>query len=145
MHRQREWDEVVTISAPAPSGGEAHLVVLAPGRTLVEDGSLSLDPSVLIAALRTPPPFRAWAVHRSDGLWGVAARRIEVVELHADPGGDDVELVWDGIERALRVDGEPASEGGVGLDEIARGRYDTYVVSAHRLEGNLWEVSVTPL
>jgi len=76
---------------------------------------------------------------------GIAARRIEVVELDADPGGDDVELVWDGVERALRVGGEPASEGGAELDEIARGRYDTYVVNAQRLEGSLWEVSVTPL
>jgi hypothetical protein len=145
MHRPREWDEVVTVAAPAPPGGEAHFVVVAPGQILVEDGSLTIDPGVLVAGLRTPPPFRAWAVHRSDGRWGVAVRRIDVVELQADPGGDEIELVWDGVERAVRVDGEHVREGGEELDDIGRRRHATFVVSARRLAGSLWEIAVAPL
>ena len=145
MHRQREWDEVVTVSAPAEAGGEAHLVVLGPGRIVLEDGSLPVDPASLVSGLRTPPPYRAWVVHRRDGRWGVAARAIHVVELLADPGGDEVELVWDGVERVVHVDGMRSAGAVDALDAIGRGRFAAFVVSAHRIDGALWEVDVAPL
>ncbi len=145
MHRHREWDEVVTVSGPAAVGGEAHLVVLERDRVVLEDGSLPFDAASLISGLRTNPPYRAWVVHRHDGAWGVAARRIDVIELDVDPGGDDVELVWDGVERVVHVDGSRAAAAVDQLDAIGRRRFATFVVTAHRLEGALWEVDVAPL
>lgn len=145
MHRQREWDEVVTVALPAVPGGDVHLVVLSRERILVEEARPGLDTAALVAGLRTPVPYRAWAVPRSDGTWGVAARRIDVIELHADPGGEQIELVWDGVERVVRIDGEEVAGSCGELEELGRQRFDTFVVVASRLDGRLWELDVVPL
>jgi len=145
LHRQREWDEVVTVTAPPGAGADATLVVLGPGRIVVEDGSPVDDAAVLAAALRTEPPYRARVIQRGDGRLGIAARRIAVLQLPVDPGGDDVELSFDGVERVVRVDGEPSPADVRALSELGAARFETYVVSAHRLDADLWEVDVAPL
>jgi hypothetical protein len=145
MHRQREWDEVITVAGPTEPGAEAHLVVLDAGRVVVEERSSAVDPTALVAELRTPPPYRAWVVHGGDGRWGVAARRLHVVELSTDPGADEVELVWDGVERVVRIDGVRTGVAVEELDAIGRRRFPAFVVTAHRIVGDLWEVDVAPL
>ena len=145
--RQREWDAVATVDAPGSPGDEAQFVALADGRMLVEsDGAL--DAGVLAAGLEgmLVAPYRAVAVRRED-VWAVGARRIEVVHLDPDPGGDDLELTWDGSEHALTIDGALASPPrGAALEQIAAGRVrGSYAAHAHRLDSDLWEILILAL
>ena len=143
LHRPREWDLVVTIEAPEVVGEEQWLVVLSDGRVVVEEGGG--DVTALVPSVALPPPYRAHAVRRDGSLWAVAARRIDTTELSRDPGGDFVELVWDGVERSLRIDGEPTLAGAPDLERLGSARHPAYVVTASRVVGSTWEVTVTAL
>jgi hypothetical protein len=138
LHRVREWDAVVTVEAPNVEGDRAEFVALPTGDLVVEEGPER--PEALAAALERElrPPYRAEAVRRGDGLWAVAGRRIEVVEL---PGvsGEELEVTTHGAERTLLVDGE---RGFGGMPQLER---PGHVVRARRLDGELWEVDAAPL
>jgi hypothetical protein len=121
--RLREWDAVVTVSAPGTPGDEAEFVALPDGRLVVE-GDHRLDPIPLAAALggSIEPPYRAVAIRR-DELWAVGAVSIEVVELSPRPRGDDLELTWNGAELALTIDSLPADPAQAdALERIASAR-----------------------
>ena len=75
----------------------------------------------------------------------VGASRIRTVALVDDPGGSSVELAWDGRERSVRIDGGPTLAGVPELERLGSERHATYVVTAARLEGSIWEVFVAPL
>lgn len=143
LHRQREWDLVVTIDFADAVGDELWLVVLADGRVVVDEGDG--DPGRLVPPIALEPPYRAHAVRRDGSLWAIAARRIETIELQRDPGGDFVELVWDGAERSVRIDGEPTLSGVPELERLGAARHATYVVTAARLLGPVWEIAVAAL
>ena len=143
LHRQREWDLVVTLESPGTVGDELWLVVLADGRVVTEEGEG--DVTGLLRRITLEPPYRAHLVRRDRTVWAVAARRIETIELAADPGGDLVELVWDGAERSVRIDGEPTLAGVPELERLGESRQASYVVTASRLVGPVWEVTVTAL
>ena len=142
LHRQREWDAVATVEL-AVEGSEAWFVVLADGSLLVEDGDAEPDPFRDVHSVA--PPFRAHAVRRDGATWAVAARRIETIELDGAPAGDEVEIAWDGVERTVRIDGEPTLQGVSALERVAAARHATYVVTAIRLAGATWEIAVSPL
>ena len=116
VHRQRQWDTVASARAELP-GNEVHFTALPDGTLLVDedvpDGSLLSLAAAVEAAIQ--PPYRAEGVRRSEGIWAVAAKRIEV---RAFPGveGDELELVE-----------------------------DDHVILGHRLDGDLFHVEVTPL
>lgn len=143
LHRQREWDAVATLVVPGSTGSESRFVVLADGRSLVEEGDGDADS--LRAAVTLAPPYRAQAVCRGNGLWVVGATQLETAELLDDPGGDTVEVSWDGQERTVRIDGRPTLRGVPELEGLGAVRHDTYVVTAARLDGRIWEISVAPL
>jgi hypothetical protein len=138
LHRVREWDAVVTVEAPEVAGERAAFTALPSGDLVIESGPDDVEP--LAAALEgdVPPPYRAEAVRRGDGLWAVAGRRIEVLEL---PGveGDELELSVHGEERHLRVDGERA------FGRVPALERPEHVVRARRIDGDLWEVDAAPL
>lgn len=142
LHRHREWDAVATVAAPDLAGDEARFVVLASGEVVVESGGA--DPR-LAASITLAPPFRARAIRRDAGMWAVGATRIHTLVLANDPGGETIELVWDGRERTVRIDGEPTLAGVPELERLAGSRYAAYVATASRLEGTIWEVFVAPL
>jgi hypothetical protein len=144
LHRHREWDLVTTVEARDLDGEMARFVVLEDGRVVVEEGGVA-DPSALTDAVSLGPPFRAHAVRRGGSLWVVGARRIETATLADDPGGDEVELAWDGSERTVRIDGEPTLAGVPALERLGASRHRSYVVTARRLVGSEWEVAVAPL
>src|SRR5439155_15334462 len=100
VNRPREWDQVGAVEADIP-GERAEFVVLG-DEIVIEEGPDDVEP--LADAIRLNPPFRAEATRQSEGVWAVAARRIEVGEL---PGqeGDELELTQHGEERTLTVDG----------------------------------------
>jgi hypothetical protein len=149
LARPREWDTVVTADAPQLGVGQLEFVVLPDG-TLVVDDALDLEPGALdplAAALesRLAPPYRASAVWRGGSRWGVAARRIEVVELPADTPGDEIVLSVSGDERSLTVDGAPTWRRVAKLEELGRSHGDAFVIRAERLVDTSWEVEANPL
>jgi hypothetical protein len=142
LHRQRVWDVVTTVTAPELPGDESWFVVLPERAPVVEDGIAEV--ARLADAVILEPPYRAHAVRREGGLWVVGATRIETVVLEEDPGGDSVELSWDGNERSVRIDGRPTLAGVDELERLGR-RHATYVVTAARIVDDVWEVAVSPL
>lgn len=143
LHRHREWDAVATVEAPALAGDEAWFVVLETGQVVTDEGEA--DPTSLVRAVALPAPFRAHAVRREGGIWVVAATRIRTVSLAEEPGGEMVEIVWDGRERSVRIDGTPRLAGVPELERLGAARHAAYVVTAARIAGSVWDVSVTPL
>lgn len=116
VQRPRRWDVVATARVEMP-GDEVHFVVLPDG-TLVVDEDVpdgSLTPLADAIEVTLNPPYRAEAVRREDGVWAVAASRIRVREF-PEAEDDELELVEDGN-----------------------------VVIGRRLDGDLFEVEVTPL
>jgi len=117
IHRQREWDTVATVEAPGLRGDAVHFCALPDG-TLVVDEDVAdgaLVPLAEAVEAAVAAPYRAEGVRRDEQVWAVGARRIEVREL---PGtiADELELVEDG--------------------QVTIGR---------RLDGDLYEVEVSPL
>jgi hypothetical protein len=74
----------------------------------------------------------------------VAANQIEVRELSGLPG-EEITLTRHGMDRDLLIDGVEADESIPALEQLAEERYDGFVVEAERLDGDLWEVRITPL
>ena len=135
VHRPREWDEVAAVEADVP--GEHATFVVLDDRIVVEDGPDDVEP--LADGLSLDPPFRAEAVRRSEGVWAVAGRRIEVVRL-PEVDGAELELSSHGGERTLVVDGERRFGSIPGLE-----RQGNYAIRARRLDGELWEIEASLL
>ena len=142
LHRHRVWDAVATVAAPDLVGEDVWFVVLESGDVVAEEGSVDAR---LVSSVALAAPFRAHAVRRDAGIWVVGASRIRTTALVDDPGGSSVELAWDGRERSVRIDGEPTLAGVPELERLGAERHATYVVTAARLDGSIWEVFVAPL
>ena len=147
LQRQREWDAVATVDGAGTPGTEVEFVAFGDGSFLVESGE-GIDPAPFVAALGdgVAPPYRALAVRRPE-VWAVGAVSIEIARLDPDPRGNELELTWDGSTLALTVDGLPADPArAAGLERIAAARESgAYASHAHRLRGDLFELSVLPL
>ena len=147
LARGREWDAVATVRADGVPGDELSFVALPDG-TLVLESSGAVDAAPLAAALSESiaPPYRALAVRRPE-LWAVGAVAIEVERLDPSPRGDDLQLNWNGLASELTIDGVPADPAqGSALERIAAGRIrGPYAAHAHRVRGDLWELSILPL
>lgn len=123
-------------------------VVLADGRLLEEarEGEAStVDPRRFADVLGLAAPYRLEAVRRGPGLWVVGARRIEVVRLAEWPAAEAVELVFDGRERTVTVDGRPTLATSDRLEAVGARHGSAYVVTAVRLVDDLWEVAAAAL
>lgn len=105
--RARRWDAVASAAAELP--GEAVHFVALPDGTLLVDEDLpdgALAPLADAIEATLAPPYRAEAVRREAGLWAVAASRIRVEAL-PDEEEDELERVEDGrIVRGSRLDGD---------------------------------------
>jgi hypothetical protein len=136
MQRPREWDATETVEAPDIEGGAATFVVLPDGSLLVEEGpDSSLQPLADAVERDLQPPYRARAARVKDDLWAVQARRIHVVKIENGPDGDAIELT----DESLLVDGEKVFGSVPELEGLGD------VVRAERLDGDLWEVTASPL
>jgi hypothetical protein len=146
VQRPRRWDAVVMVEAAGIEGDEATFVVLQDGSLLLDEGleEEALEPIAAELDTVVEAPYRVEAVRRHDDVWAAAARRIEVVEL-ADLDGDELTLTFHEGSRTLEVDGRAEFGSVPELERVAGARFDSYVATASRLEGDLWEVSVTPL
>lgn len=139
--REREYDAVAATDAPDAQGDSARFVGLEDGSLLIEEGDGDLTPLANAIEQEIARPYRATAVRRGQARWAVAAHKLRVVEL-PEPGGDEVELVLNGEEKTLVVDGNRAFGTMPELEELASGNA---VIRAARLDGTLWEVRVDPL
>jgi hypothetical protein len=144
VHRPREWDVVVTVEAEGVEGNEARFVAL-PDETLLVEAGGNVEPLAHALDDVVQPPYRAEAIRRGELQWAVGIRRIEVVELDPDPGGDELTLTVRDGERTLLVDGAPVFGSIRALEELGASRGDSYVVQGRRLEDALWEVRVVLL
>lgn len=146
--RQREWDAVATVRGAGATGDELEFVAMPDGALVVEGGSAAIAPEELADALSgaIQPPYRAVARRRED-VWAVGAVAIAVERLDPDPDGDDLELTWNGDVLALSINGVPAEPSrAAALQRIASTRVrGAYAAHAHRLYGDLWELSVLRL
>jgi hypothetical protein len=138
LHRVREWDVVTTVDAPEIKGERAAFVALSGDEIVVEDGPDDVEPFAEAIERDLAPPYRAEAVRREAGLWAVAARKIELVEL---PGirGRRLELATHGGERTLLVDGV-REFGSIPALELPE-----HVTRARRIDGETWEIEIAPL
>jgi hypothetical protein len=116
VHRQREWDAVATAEARL-EGDRLEFAALPDGTLVVEDEveDGALSPLADAVEQSLTPPYRALAVRQGERIWAVAAKRIEVLPF-PEQEGDELELVEDGR-----------------------------IVLGRRLDGDLFEVEVTPL
>ena len=145
--RPRRWDAVVTATAPHLSGDAVRFLALPDGRLIVDEkvADGSLEPLAAAVAGAITPPYRAEGVRRHDGLWAVAANGIDVLDVPEEIPGERVELSLRNGVRSLTVDGEPSLAPLPTLEAHASEQHDDYVVRAERLEGDAWEVEVSPL
>ncbi len=143
--RPRRWDAVASAEAAGLSGDEVHFVVLPNGDLVVDEDEPNGTLSPLAEAVEQTiePPYRAEAVRQADDVWAVAAQRIEVAEFEAD--GDEIEVIANPDGRSLTIDG--AREFGTipELESLGAAESDAFVVRAKRLDGDLWEVTVSAL
>jgi hypothetical protein len=139
--RERQYDAVVTAEAPDVQGDSVRFVGLEDGSLLIEEGDGELTPLADAIEQEMARPYRATAVRRGETTWAVAGHKLRVVEL-PEPGGDELELVLNGDEKTLVVDGNRSFGTMPELERLADG---DAVIRAARLEGTLWEVRVDPL
>jgi hypothetical protein len=145
IHRQREWDFVGTTVAPGLADDRIVFVVLPDETLLIEEGEGGdVEPLAGALAGQLELPHRVVAVRQEGDRWAVAANRIEARELPELPG-DEITLTLRGMDRELLIDGAEADEAVPALEQLARERYDAYVLEAERLDGDLWEIRITPL
>ncbi len=145
--RPRQWDAVATVEAPGLDGGQLEFTTLPDGTLLVDDevpeGALSPLAHAIEQSLS--PPYQAHAVRAEGEVWGVAANRIDVVEVPEEIEGDTVSLAVQGDERTLLVDERPTWSDVPTLEAFAVERHSEFVLHAERLDGDLWLVKVNPL
>ena len=139
--RERQYDAVATADAPDAQGDAARFVGLEDGSLLVEEGDGDLTPLADAIEQDIARPYRASAVRRGETTWAVAAHRLRVLQL-PEPGGDQIELVLNGDEKTLVVDGNRSFGTLPELEALADG---DAVIRASRLDETLWEVRVDPL
>jgi hypothetical protein len=144
-HRLREWDVLVNAEAAGLPGGELDFVSLPDGTLLVDEevGDADLAPLADAVESRLSAPYRARAVRQSATRWAVSANRIEVARLRLD--GDVVELTSHAGVQTTVVDGETVWGALPELERLGERTGTDYAVRAERLDGELWEVRVSPL
>lgn len=144
--RPRRWDAVVSAESVTLTGDEVHFVALADGALIVDEAvpDDSLAPLAEAVEEAIEPPYRAHGVRKSSSVWAVGVHRVEVASL-PDVRGHAIELTVHAGERTLVVDGERELGGLQALERLADGRHDAYAARAERLDGDLFEIEITPL
>jgi hypothetical protein len=144
--RPREWDAVATVEAPGLVGERIAFVTLPDGTLIVEEGPAGdLEPLAAAVEGTVSPPYRAEAVPRDDRHWGVAANRIEVLELPGVAEGEEITLTVREEERELVIDGVETEGTVPSLEAYCGARFPSFAAQARRIDEDLWEVRVYAL
>jgi hypothetical protein len=145
--RDREWDAVASAEAPDLSGDSLEFVALADG-TLVVDEDLpdgALTPLADALEGQISAPYHGYALRQEGDVWGVAARRTQIVELEDDVSGDEIDMVVTDESRKVAVDGVESDATVPGLEAVGAQQFGSFVLHASRLDDLLWEVTIMPL
>jgi hypothetical protein len=143
--RPREYDVVLSLDVEGVRGDEFAFVALEDGTLLLEsDDDVDLDPFADALDGALSPPYRAMAVRKGESTWAVAANAIQVATIADEIAGDTVELAYQHGTSTVLVDGAEEFGSLASFEDLAEG-LDAYVIRASRLDGDLWEVKVTPL
>ena len=147
MARAREWDATVTVDAPDVEGDRATFVALPDGSLLVEDGpDTSLEPLAAAVEKGTTGAVLARApCVRSETLWAVQARRLDVLTIKEAPPGDTLDLTRTREDTVLQADEQRIFGSVRELEERGSREGSEYAVHAERLDGDLWEVKASAL
>ena len=143
----KEWDATVAVQAPALGGDRIEFTTIPNGDVIVSEESGDADVSPLADAVeqRVSPPYRATAVRQEGTLWGVGAKRIRVEPIPF-PQGERLQLSRNGDDREFRVDSGPShTPVPPELERVGEALGDSFYVEAERIDGDLWEVKVSPL
>jgi hypothetical protein len=144
IHRQREWDFVGTTIAPGLVDERIVFVVLPDETLLIEEGQGGeIEPLAGAVEGELELPYRVVAVRQEGDRWAVAANRIDARELPGVPG-EEITLTRQGVNRELVVDGLEVDDSIPALEQLAV-EHDAFVLEAERLDGDLWEVRISPL
>jgi hypothetical protein len=145
--RPRRWDAVATTEAPGLDGDELEFTALPDGTLLVDDNipEGALSPLAEAVEQSLPASYQARAVRGEGDVWGVAANRIDVVEVPEEIEGDTVSLAVQGEERTLLIDDRPGWNDVSTLESYALERHRDFVLHAERLDANLWSVRINAL
>ena len=120
-------------------------LALEDGTLLLEsDEDIDLNPFADALEGALAPPYRVTAVRKGESTWAVAANSVEVTTIADEIEGDTVELAYQQGETTVLVDGTEAFGSLASFEQLAEG-LEAYVIRASRLDGDLWEVKVTPL
>ena len=143
----REWDATAVVKAPDLAGERVEFTTIPNGDVIVseEAGNADLSPFADAVEQRVSPPYRATAVRQDGSLWGVGAKRIQVAEIPF-PQGERLQFSRTGDDREFHVDTEPShAPVPPELERIGEPLGDSFYVEAQRIDGDLWEVKVSPL
>lgn len=143
---QRRWDAMGMADAPLLTGDAVHFVALEDGSIVTEEAVAegAVDPLAEAIEHQLSSPYRAEAI-RDGERWAVTANAIEVATFTEHIPGDTLELVKRGGERELTVDDEPSDAAVPSLEASGDARAADYVARADRIDGDLWEVQISPL
>jgi hypothetical protein len=143
----KEWDATAAVQAPALAGDHIEFTTIPNGDVIVseEAGNADLSPFADAVEQHVSPPYRATAVRQDGSLWGVGAKRIQVAEIPF-PQGERLQFSRTGDDREFHVDSEPShAPVPPELERIGEPLGDSFYVEAQRIDGDLWEVRVSPL
>jgi hypothetical protein len=143
----KEWDAVTTVVAPGIAGDRVEFTVLPEGDLIVEteEGDGDLSPLADAIEERIAPPYRAAGSRQEGDLWVVGAKAIGVATFPF-PEADALQLSQSDGVAELRVDGEPSDAAPpVELQRLGEAAGADYSVEATRIDGDSWEVRVSPL
>ena len=143
----REWDATAVVKAPDLAGERVEFTTIPNGDVIVseEAGNADLSPFADAVEQHVSPPYRATAVRQQGTLWGVGAKRIRVEQIPF-PQGERLQFSRTGDDREFHVDSEPShAPVPPELERIGEPLGDSFYVEAQRIDGDLWEVKVSPL
>ena len=143
----REWDATAVVKAPDLAGERVEFTTIPNGDVIVseEAGNADLSPFADAVEQHVSPPYRATAVRQQGTLWGVGAKRIRVSQIPF-PQGERLQFSRTGDDREFHVDSEPShAPVPPELERIGEALGDSFYVEAQRIDGDLWEVKVSPL
>ena len=136
----RPADAFQTVAVPGLAGDRVVFVALTAGDLLVEEqeGDAPLGPVADTLEHQVDRPYRAWGRREEGSLWSFVANRIETVEVPGE-SADSVTIALHEGEETVEGTADPAPWRALAKD------LDAYVLEAERLDGDLFEVQVSPL
>ena len=142
-----DWDAVRLVRLPGVAGNRIVFVTLPEGDLIVEeeDGGGDLSPLADAIEEEIAPPYRAFATRQDGELWGVGAKSIDVLRFPF-AGADTAEVSRKDSWEEFRVDGEPSAAAVPSpLREAGERVGADFYAKAERMDGDHWEVRVSPL